>query len=237
LSPLQGTNLRKHSIVSSGIRRWYCNSCKKTFQQKYRYNAHKPGTKEQIIKLTLNGSGVRDISRVLKINKNTVCSVFKKTPIKVNPSFDFSKTNSLDIELNHSVVSDEFWSYVGNKSNQRWIWYCIERKSGIILAWHNGRRSDSDFLEFYNLLSTFPIRYYYTDFCGSYSRHILADKHIIGKSNTCKIERKNLNFRTYLKRLCRKTICFSKNETIHNNVIGLYIENFYFKNGKYIDNN
>jgi len=72
------TNLRKHSIASSGIRRWYCNSCKKTFQQKYRYNARKPGTKEQILKLTLNGSGVRDISRVLKINKNTVCSLLKK---------------------------------------------------------------------------------------------------------------------------------------------------------------
>ena len=34
----------------------------------------------------------------------------------MNPSFDFSKNNSLDIEINHSVVSDEFWSYVGNKS-------------------------------------------------------------------------------------------------------------------------
>ena len=41
-----------------------------------------------------------------------VCSVLKKTPIKVNPSFDFSKITSLDIELNHSVVSAEFWSYI-----------------------------------------------------------------------------------------------------------------------------
>ena len=155
----------------------------------------------------------------------------------MNPFFDFSKITSLDIELNHSVVSAEFWSYVCNKSNQRWTWYSIERSSGIILAWHNGSRSDSDFLEFYNLLSTFPIRYYYTDSWGSYSRHIPADKHIIGKSNTWNIERKNLNFRTHLKRLCRKTICFSKNETIHNNVIGLYIQNFYCKNGKYSDNN
>jgi len=77
----------------------------------------------------------------------------------VNPFFDLSKINSLDIELKLGVVSVEFWSYVGNKSNQLWTWYCIERSSDIILAWHNGRRSDADFLEFYKLLSTFPIRY------------------------------------------------------------------------------
>ena len=45
----------------------------------------------------------------------------------------FQKNNSLDIELNHSVVSAEYWSYVGNKSNQRWTWYCIERLSGLYL--------------------------------------------------------------------------------------------------------
>ena len=42
------------------------------------YNARKPGVKEQNPILTLNGSGVRDIGRVLKINKNTVISELKK---------------------------------------------------------------------------------------------------------------------------------------------------------------
>ena len=37
------------------------------------------------------------------------------------------------------------------------------------------------------------------------------------------IERKNLNLRTRLKRLTRKTICFSKSEKMHELVIGLYI--------------
>ncbi|MDR2064730.1 MAG: IS1 family transposase, partial [Prevotellaceae bacterium] len=46
---------------------------------------------------------------------------------------------------------------------------------------------------------------------------------------TWKIERKNLNFRTHLKRLNRKTICFSKNEQIHDNIIGMYIEKFITK--------
>ncbi|KAA6313753.1 hypothetical protein EZS27_035528, partial [termite gut metagenome] len=32
------------------------------------------------------------------------------------------------------------------------------------------------------------------------------------------------------------TICFSKNETVHDNVIGMYIERYYYKNGTYGNN-
>jgi IS1 family transposase len=35
----------------------------------------------------------------------------------------------------------------------------------------------------------------------AYERHLDPDKHEVGKQNTQKIERKNLNFRTWIKRL------------------------------------
>ena len=71
-------NLQKNGKSITGFQRWYCKLCKKYFQREYRYNARKQGVKDQIIELTLNGSGVRDIGRVLQINKNTVVSVLKK---------------------------------------------------------------------------------------------------------------------------------------------------------------
>ncbi|PPK65319.1 insertion element IS1 protein InsB [Methylobacter tundripaludum] len=49
-----------------------------------------------------------------------------------------------------------------------------------------------------------------------------------GKRNTQKIERKNLNFRTWINRLTRKTICFSKLETLRDTVIGLLINKVEF---------
>ena len=49
-----------------------------------------------------------------------------------------------------------------------------------------------------------------------------------GIRNTQKIERKNLNFRTWVKRLARKTICFSKLEKMHDIVIGLLINKLEF---------
>ena len=47
------------------------------------------------------------------------------------------------------------------------------------------------------------------------------DEHEMGKRNTQKIKRKNLKFRAWIKRLIRKTICFSKSETLRDTVIGL----------------
>ncbi len=50
----------------------------------------------------------------------------------------------------------------------------------------------------------------------------------IGKQNTQKIENKHLNLRTRIKRLVRKTICFSKTITMHDIVIGLFINRYEF---------
>jgi transposase-like protein len=70
--------LQKNGKSVSGAQRWRCKDCKKYFQREYRYNAHRPGVKDRIKVLTLNGSGVRDIGRVLKIDKDTVVSVLSK---------------------------------------------------------------------------------------------------------------------------------------------------------------
>ena len=118
---------------------------------------------------------------------------------------------------------------MGDKSNQRWTWYALERESGRILAYQIGKRTDEMGKRLIEKLSIFPIRAYYTDNWQSYSKAIPALQHHIGKDNTWKIERTNLNFRTHLKRLHRKTICFSKNEAIHDKVIGMYINRSYYQ--------
>ena len=51
----------------------------KTFMLTYRYRAYEPGIKEKIIDRAINGSGIRDTGRVLKIDKNTVIQTLKKS--------------------------------------------------------------------------------------------------------------------------------------------------------------
>jgi transposase-like protein len=62
----------------SGKQRYKCKECGKRFQVEYRNNGSKPSVRKMIIKMSINGSGIRDISRVLEISTDTVISVLKK---------------------------------------------------------------------------------------------------------------------------------------------------------------
>jgi transposase-like protein len=44
-----------------------------------RYRACQAGIKDQVVEMAINGSGLRDTARVLKINKNTIISTLKKS--------------------------------------------------------------------------------------------------------------------------------------------------------------
>ncbi len=115
---------------------------------------------------------------------------------------------------------DEQWSYVGKKSEQRWLWYAIDHATSTILATIFDRRKDEVFKQLKALLQPFNITRYYIDDWGAYERHLDTSKHQVGKRNTQKIERKNLNLRTWVKRLTRKITCFSKLVLMHDTVIG-----------------
>jgi len=51
---------------------------------------------------------------------------------------------------------------------------------------------------------------------------------VVGKRRTQQLERKHLTLRTRIKRLVRKTICFSKSTEMHDLLIGLFINRFEF---------
>ena len=74
-------NVVKNGRRPNGIQCFKCKNCSKCFQDYYTNNAAKPETKQMIIKMSVNGSGIRDISRVLEISTNTVMSVLKKLKI------------------------------------------------------------------------------------------------------------------------------------------------------------
>ena len=128
---------------------------------------------------------------------------------------------------------DEQWSFVGRKSNQRWLWYAVEHKTNTVLAYVFGRRKDEVFRKLKELLNPFGIQKFYTDDWGAYERNLDESKHEVGKRNTQKIERKNLNFRTWIKRLARKAICFSRLEKMRDIVIGLLINKVEFRRNIY----
>jgi insertion element IS1 protein InsB len=123
---------------------------------------------------------------------------------------------------------DEMWSYVGKKKAPRWLWHAIDHQTGKVLAYVFGQRKDAVFLELKQLLAPFGITRFYTDYWGAYTRQLDLERHCPGKRQTQRIDRKHLTLRTRLKRLARKTICFSKSIQMHDLVIGLFVNRYEF---------
>jgi insertion element IS1 protein InsB len=132
------------------------------------------------------------------------------------------------IRLADEAEVDDMWSFVGRKKDQRWLWPAMDHRSGQVLAYVFGRRQDEVFLKLKAVLEPFGITCFSPDYWGAYTRHIDANQHEPGKRNTQKIERKHLTLRTRLKRLTRKTICFSKSMQMHDIVIGLFVNRYDF---------
>ena len=138
------------------------------------------------------------------------------------------RADELEVYRGLSSELDEMWSYVRRKANPRWLWHAIDHHTGKVLAYVFGRRKDAVFLELKALLKPFGITRYFTDGWGAYERHLDAEQHQVGKENTQKIESKHINLRTRIKRLVRRTLCFSKTEHMHDLVIGLFINRYEF---------
>ena len=138
------------------------------------------------------------------------------------------RADALEVHRGLSSELDEMWSYVQSKAHPRWLWHAIDHHTGKVLAYVFGRRQDTVFLELKALLAPFGITRYCTDGWGAYERHVPAEQHTVGKANTQKIESKHINLRTRIKRLVRRTICFSKTERMHDLVIGLFINQYEF---------
>jgi insertion element IS1 protein InsB len=150
-------------------------------------------------------------------------------------------------QVNHSVVAgccpdavtvevrrveaaeiDEMWSFVKRKTQQRWLWHAIDHLTGAVLAYTFGKRGDAVFVKLQKLLKPFGLVHFYTDAAGVYARHLPVPAHTVGKLHTQQIERKHLTLRTRIKRLARKTICFSKSVFLHDTVIGLFVNRYEF---------
>jgi insertion element IS1 protein InsB len=139
-----------------------------------------------------------------------------------------------------SAEMDEMWSYVGSKKNRVWLWHAIDHKTGDILAYTFGGQAEEVLHELLDLLEEeFSIQKCYTDGNLIYAKVITPlsvypdeaerrETHEVGKKNTQKIERVHLSLRTWVKRLARKTICFSRCLLMHKIVIGLCINVRFF---------
>ena len=76
-----GVKMIKHGTTPGGKQRYFCQNSQchlRTFIMQYEYQGYLPKVKQQISGMAMNGSGIRDIARVLHISPTTVIEEFKK---------------------------------------------------------------------------------------------------------------------------------------------------------------
>lgn len=125
---------------------------------------------------------------------------------------------------------DEMWSRVYSKQTPCWLWHAINHKNGDLIAFVLGDRSHEMLWKLLDLLCETKIQIETIFSDDNYAYHEIIPRSILqtGKRNTQKIERKHLTFRTRLKCLARKTICYSKSLEMHMIKFALLINHLEF---------
>lgn len=158
--PLCEGATRRFGKNRNGSQRFRCDACKKTFTDA----ATRPVDRRRLdaskmilaLRMILEGNSVRSVERLMGIHRDTiidamvaagrVCKTFLEKTCRHLPVVD--------------IQADEIWGFVcckektkrnrgyGEECGDAYCFTAIERGTKMIVAWHLGKRSPEDTLEF-----------------------------------------------------------------------------------------
>lgn len=199
----------------SGKQRYRCSNCMKYQLRTYKKTRIDDSKVDFLRKLNNEGVGISSISRLLNISKSSVQRVIKRLYNQIQqPVFN---------ESNQSYEIDELRTYVGSKSNECWVIYAINKLNGVVIEMTVGRRTKENIRKVVNTVLSLNPKRIFTDGLVTYKGLIPQTIHRVFQYNTNKIERKNLTLRTHIKRLVRKTICYSKSTQMLDACLKIYL--------------
>lgn len=212
----QGTKVVRNGIKKTGSQTLLCRSCKKQFQAEYSYKGSAPENKALVLKLLCRDSGVRDCTAVSGGGgKRTVLTGIKAWAAGV--------TLQPQKHAYGRVQLDEPWSYVGKKAKKVWMLYAYALDEDEILAFTRGKRSATSVRNLFVKLKHLDIGLFLTDDWEAFAAVLPKAKHLIGKQYTKAIDGVNTFFRTRVRRLVRRTVCFSKKLLHHYSMLKIII--------------
>jgi len=205
---------QKAGRQKNGAQKHFCKACKRYQQSVYRNQAWKVGTDRMIVTLLCEGVGVRSMARILKIAVNTVLRrIGRIADGIVKPP----------IRLRQGVLEvDGLRTFIGHKGNEYWIAYALNSRTGEVVDVVMGKRTKGTLRMLVNTLLLSEVKVIKTDKLSLYRGLIPTSIHCCRANGTNHIERKNLTLRTHLKRLSRRTICFSRSYSMLESCLKIY---------------
>lgn len=189
----------------TGNSRFRCKSCHRTHSKDYKYQACYANTGNDICAHVKEGCGIRSISRLLRIATSTVMRRILHISDKVIKP---------QIYIGKAYEVDEILTYVGSKKKLYWIVYALEKDTRRVVDFAIGSRTNKTLRKITDRLLLSSASKVYTDKLLNYKYLIPKDIHSTKYRGTNYIERNNLTIRTHLKRLNRRSICYSKSAVL-----------------------
>jgi insertion element IS1 protein InsB len=203
----------KNGRTKNNKQQYYCKICNYRFIENYTYQAYNSDINKSIILLTKEGLGIRSTARILKISTTTLLKRIVSIARKINQPI-ISKGKTYEV--------DEMCTYIGSKRNFIWLVYALDKNSKTVVSFNVGKRTNKTLSRVLDTLKLSEAKKIFTDKLKNY-RYLLDEKmHSVKRFGTNHIERNNLTLRTHLKRLNRRTICFSKSLLIFTAVLKIY---------------
>jgi insertion element IS1 protein InsB len=203
----------KAGLTPTQVQRYHCKKCCKYQQRTYSMKAYHPGINSSIASLLTEGMGIRSMARILKISATTVISRIKAIA---------GQTTRLPCSIQATYEIDELWTFVKSKRNPVWITYALDRLSGRVAYFVVGTRTSRELSQVTTTTLALSPKHICTDGLAAYRSLVPRSIHQVGLPYTRRIERFNLTLRTHLKRLHRKTICFSKSTGMLESCLKIY---------------
>ena len=219
-------NCKSKQIIKNGFtknrkQQFYCKNCQTRSIDFYTNKAYCKNINSSLIQLTKEGVGIRSTARILKISTTTVLKriILIAKSIKAPP-----------ISSGKIYEVDEMRSFISSKSRPIWIVYALQRKTKKVVSFAIGRRTLRTLGTVINTLLLSRAKRIYTDGLRHYKSFVEKNIHCVKRFGTNQIERYNLTLRNSLKRLNRKTICYSKSYSVLLCVLKIYFLGMKFIN-------
>jgi len=206
-----------------GDQKFYCHNCGAYGTLEPQGRSYPTRFKELVLRAYRERASMRGIERIFGIARQTLARWILE---KADALPDLADTLEA-ARANDVLELDELWSFVFRKSDKRWIWIALCRRTRQVVAYFIGDRSEKSCRELWKRIPTsYKKCCSYSDFWEAYQNVFSSHTHqCVGKESgeTSHVERWNNTLRQRLARFVRKALSFSKSDIYHEAVLKLYL--------------
>ncbi len=206
-----GGDCVKNGRQNNGTQRVKCKNCHRKQQKEYSYHAYNPEVNSYIVSHIKEGVGIRSLARLLRISTNTLLDRIRSISHAITPPH---------VTANAIYEVDEIKTFVGRKINHVWVAYTLNQEDNSIACFSVGPRTNETLRRVTDKLM--DAKCICTDKLRQYKTLIPRAIHRTANRCTNHIERNNLTIRTHIKRLTRRTICFSRSPVMLYAIMKIY---------------